>query len=160
MTTKIPVELHPEIIEMAEKEYKKGFTTQAISLKAVDYLKTKEIDVSPRTIRRFLESRDKKVAQAINTIVNTTYDIDIERPKQMIDTIVSFLDTEIKKSFSKPDLGTNTLQRQKEIISWLNCFSTYIDLEIKIATLTSSSRSESNSNMLEQAKIVMVEEND
>lgn len=155
--SRIPSIYQNDIIEIAEKEYKKGSSTTAITELASTYLKTKEYEVSPRTIRRFLETRQRNVASAINTIVSTSLDIDLEKPKQIVDTVVSFLDDEVKKAMELPVIDSNHAYRRKEVIGWLEILDRYLDKQIRIATLTSAHKSESNSNTLEQGRVVIGE---
>lgn len=158
MTSKIPQEYQIEIIDFAEKEMRKGKSPTSLSKWGVDYLKGKNINVSARTILRLLEKRDRQVASAINTIVSTTYDIDLSKPRQMVDTIVSFLDIEVKKSFAKVELEGSSEQKQREIRGWLDILDRYIDKQIKISTLTSARKEDTKQESVSRGQIVVSED--
>lgn len=157
-STKIPPSLQIEVIDFAEKELKKGKSINAISLLAQNYLKDRDVDVSARTIVRLLERRDRKVASAINTIVSTTFDIDLDKPKEKVDSIVAFLYQEFQKSIAKEDIPSSSLSRQKEIVGWLDALDRYIEKQIKISTLTSAKKEDTKQESISQGQIVVTED--
>ena len=158
-STKIPSPLQIEVIDLAEKELKKGKSINAVSLLAQSYLKDRNIDVSTRTISRLLERRDRKVASAINTIVSTTFDIDLDKPREKVDSIVSFLYQEFNKSIAKEDIpSSSSLSRQKEIVGWLDALDRYIEKQIKISTLTSAKKENTQQESISQGQILVTED--
>jgi len=152
---KIPPSLQIEVIDLAEKELRKGKSPTSISKIAQSYLKDRDIEVSTRTILRLLERRDRKVASAINTIVSTTLEIDLSKPTQMVDSIVSFLHSEVQKCIQKQDMGE---QRQKEIRGWLDMLDRYLDKQIKICTLTSAKKEDTQQESISQGQILVTED--
>jgi len=157
-STKIPSPLQIEVIDLAEKELKKGKSINAVSLLAQSYLRDRNIDVSTRTISRLLERRDRKVASAINTIVSTTFDIDLDKPREKVDSIVSFLYQEFNKSIAKEDIPSSSLSRQKEIVGWLDALDRYIEKQIKISTLTSAKKENTQQESISQGQILVTED--
>lgn len=158
MTSKIPPPLQIEVIDLAEKELRKGKSPTSISKLAQSYLKERDVDVSSRTILRLLEKRDRKVASAINTIVSTTLEIDLDKPREKVDSIVAFLYQEFQKSITKEDITTSSFQRQKEIVGWLDALDRYIEKQIKISTLTSAKKEDTKQESISEGKIVVTED--